>query len=92
MICGTAVNSQPFNLLFTYQLDKIKRRTRVTQHIAALICLRLVKSILMITSVDDQDISLTYLNALLDIFRCIDAEILCHIRQINYNTRCTQLG
>ena len=92
MICGTAVNSQPFNLLFTYPLDKIKRRTRVTQHIAALICLRLVKSILMITSVDDQDISLTYLNALLDIFRGIDAEILCHIRQINYNTRCTQLG
>ena len=64
----------------------------MTQHVAALICCRLVKSILMITCIDDQDISFTYFYSLFNVFWCINTKIFCHIRKVYYYARSTKLG
>lgn len=66
----------------------------MTNHVALLISLGGIPTILMVTGVDDEDIALTNFAALLDHFGSVDAEVFAagSISQVNNNAGTNQLG
>ena len=66
----------------------------MTNHVALLISLGGIPTILMITGVDDEDIALTNFNALLDHLGSVDAEVFAagSIGQVNNDAGTNQLG
>ena len=94
MVSGTAVYADPSDLLILAPLNEAQGRTGMTNHVALLISLGGIPTILMITSVDDEDIALTNFNALLDHLGSVDAEVFAagSIGQVNNDAGTNQLG
>jgi len=91
VICRSAIDADPFDPFLFAPLSELHRGSRMFDHIADFVGLRLVEGVSMIPGVDDEYIPFPHFHALFDVFGCIDAVILGDVGEVHDRARTDKL-
>ncbi len=83
VVGGNHIHAPDVNLLFQQPVTNAEMRTRVALDISLLIRLFTKERIFVPASMDEQNIAVLYIGALLDVLRCEKSNIVEHVTQVN---------